>query len=217
MKRRFSLLYLMLPFLLLAFAGCTAVRTHQYTAEGTKSYVDQLSDIEKTKIRADIAGRIQEGLQRYRLAPGDQIEVMYHISLAPQAEEYSLGVNDEINVEFYYHPQLNRTLVIRPDGKITMPIKGDFRAAGVKPPELAKVISEAYTDILQDPLVTVNVNKFSSHITELQKAVTNAPRGQARLLTITPDGKIYPPLLKSIRAAGNKLTMPKQPNTVNSW
>jgi polysaccharide export outer membrane protein len=192
----------MLPFLLLAFAGCTAVRTHQYTAEGTKSYVDQLSDIEKTKIRADIAGRIQEGLQRYRLAPGDQIEVMYHISLAPQAEEYSLGVNDEINVEFYYHPQLNRTLVIRPDGKITMPIKGDFRAAGVKPPELAKVISEAYTDILQDPLVTVNVNKFSSHITELQKAVTNAPRGQARLLTITPDGKIYPPLLKSIRAAG---------------
>ncbi|MDI9569223.1 MAG: polysaccharide biosynthesis/export family protein [Pseudomonadota bacterium] len=158
--------------------------------------------MEKTRIRADIAGRIQEGLQRYRLAPGDQIEVMYHISLAPQAEDYDLGVNDEINVEFYYHPQLNRTLVIRPDGKVTLPIKGDFRAAGMKPPALARVIAQAYGDILQDPLVTVNVNKFSSHIAELQKAVTNSPRGQARLLTIAPDGKIYPPLLKSVRAAG---------------
>ncbi|HAJ26046.1 MAG TPA: hypothetical protein DCG53_02165, partial [Syntrophus sp. (in: bacteria)] len=179
-------LLFLLFFLVFVVPGCTPVRTHQQTIDGTKSYTDQISDIEKTKIRATVINSLNEGLNKYRLSPGDQIEVMYHISLAPQAEDYSLGVNDEVNVEFYYHPQINRTLVIRPDGKITMPIKGDFKAAGMKPALLANVIAKAYSDILSDPQVTVNVNKFSSHITELQKAITNSPRGQARLCIIAP-------------------------------
>jgi len=203
MRRHSSALFIFLVFFIAAITpGCTPVRTHQQTVDGKKSYIDQVSDVEKNKIRDSLITSLNEGLNKYRLSPGDQIEVMYHISLAPQAEDYSLGVNDEVNVEFYYHPQINRTLVVRPDGKITLPIKGDFMAAGMKPVVLASIIAKAYSDILSDPQVTVNVNKFSSNITELQKAITNSPRGQARLCIIAPDGKIYPPLLKGIPAAG---------------
>jgi polysaccharide export outer membrane protein len=130
---------------------------------------------------------------------------MYHIGLTTEAEDYRLGVSDEINVEFFFHPQINRTLVIRPDGKITLPIKGDIRAAGLKPQELAAAINNQFSDILNNPQVIVIVNKYSSKIAELQKAITNSPRGQAKMMMVGPDGNIYLPMLKGIKAAGKTI------------
>ncbi|HOJ70325.1 MAG TPA: polysaccharide biosynthesis/export family protein [Syntrophorhabdaceae bacterium] len=166
---------------------------------------EELPEGEKLKLRQNLVKEVREGLMKYRLSPGDMLEVMYHISLVSEAQDYRLGINDEINVDFYYHPQLNRTVVVRPDGKITLPIKGDFAAAGLKPTELALVIKKTYSDILNEPVVTVSVNKYSSKIFELQKAITNAPRGQAKLVTIGPDGNVYLPMLKGIKASGKTI------------
>jgi polysaccharide export outer membrane protein len=173
--------------------------------DGTVKVIDEISDTEKSKIRMSIIKNIREGLSLYRLSPGDVLEIMYHLSLTAEAQDYRVGVNDELNVDFFYQPGFNRTVVVRPDGKITLPIKGDFAAAGLKPLELASSISETYGDILNKPTITVTVNKYSSKITELQKAITNAPRGQAKLVTVGPDGNIYLPLLRGMKAAGRTI------------
>jgi polysaccharide export outer membrane protein len=130
---------------------------------------------------------------------------MYHLSLVSETQDYRIGVNDELNVDFFYQPQINRTVVVRPDGKITLPVKGDFPAAGLKPEELAANVAKQFSDILNKPVITVSVNKYSSKITELQKAITNAPRGQAKVFTIGPDGNVYLPLLKPIKAANRTI------------
>lgn len=165
----------------------------------------ELTGEEKVQLRKEIAEQLREGLTAYRISPGDSLEVMYHISLATEVNDYQLGVNDEITVDFYLHPQINRTVLVRPDGMITLPIKGEFRAAGLKPVELAESIRKEFSDILNNPRVTVQVNKFSSKIAELQKAITNAPRGQAKLCTVSPDGMIYLPLLRATKAANRTI------------
>jgi polysaccharide biosynthesis/export protein PslD len=167
--------------------------------------IDEISDTEKAKIRMGIIKDIREGLSFYRLSPGDVLEIMYHLSLTAEAQDYRIGVNDELVVEFFYQPGISRTVVVRPDGKITLPFKGDLAAAGLKPLQLASVITKDYSDILNNPVVTVTVNKYSSKITELQKAITNAPRGQAKLVTVGPDGNIYLPLVRGVKAAGRTI------------
>ena len=194
--------------LALALTGC--VRTVQRSVDGTETVISDLSDQEKEKLRNGIAKDIREGLNSYRLSPGDVLEVMYHLSLTAEARDYVIGVNDELNIDFFYHPGINRTVVVRPDGKITLPIKGDFKAVGMMPLELASQVSSAYSDILNNPVVTVSVNKYSSKLTELQKAITNAPRGQAKLATVSPDGNIYLPLLRGIKAAGKTVDQVKE-------
>jgi len=200
-------------FTLIAFLtnlGCSSGETgsviRKHDGELVKARdTDELPEGEKLKLRQNLVKEVREGLMKYRLSPGDMLEVMYHISLVSEAQDYRLGINDEINVDFYYHPQINRTVVVRPDGRITLPIKGDFMAAGLKPTELAAVIKKTYSDILNDPVVTVSVNKYSSKIFELQKAITNAPRGQAKLVTIGPDGNVYLPMLRGIKASGKTI------------
>ncbi len=202
---------------LFVLSGCASdeglKRTHQGELLQTEDVKD-FSEAEKAKLRLGLVKDLQEGLDSYRLSPGDILEVMYHISLAAEAQDYRLGVNDEINIDFAYHPQYNRSLLVRPDGKITLPIKGDIHAAGLKPSELAAAINSRFSDILVEPDVTVNVNRYSSKIVELQKAITNAPRGQAKVCTIGPDGKIYLPLLRGIKAANR--TIDELRDTINN-
>ena len=163
---------------------------------------EDISASEKQVMRNGVIKALKQGLHRYALSPGDVLEVMYHINLKKNDEPYLLGVSDEVNVEFYYHPDLNRTLVVRPDGSITMPVKGEFMVAGKTPEDAAAMIAESFSDICKDPVVTVAVNKFSSKLMDLQKAITNSPRGQAKRVPIAPDGYVNLPLVRGIKAAG---------------
>ena len=196
--------------LFVVFGGCTPVRTGEVKRMPDGEMVrlpdtESLPEAEKAKLRQNLIREAKDGLTRYRLSPGDSLEVMYHLSLVSETQAYRIGVNDELNVDFFYQPQINRTVVVRPDGKITLPIKGDFMAAGLRPEELASNVGKTYSDILNKPIITVSVNKYSSKITELQKAITNAPRGQAKLFPIGPDGNVYLPLLKPVKAANRTI------------
>lgn len=194
----------LLAAVLLVSGGC-ATQTSELRVDGTVTKISDISDTEKAKIRMSIVKDIREGLNFYRLSPGDVLEVMYHLSLTAEAQDYRIGVNDELNVDFFYQPGMNRTVVVRPDGKITLPLKGDFEAAGLKPRDLGAYVARAYSDILNHPEVTVSVTRYSGKITELQKAITNAPRGQSKVATVGPDGNIYLPLLRPVKAAGRTI------------
>ena len=60
--------------------------------------------------------------------------------------------------------------------------------------------------MLKDPEITITVREFGAKLDELQKALATAPYGQARLVTIRPDGRISVPMIPDVQAAG--LTVP---------
>ncbi len=75
------------------------------------------------------------------------------------------------------------------------------------------MLQKVYADLLREPDITVTVREFNAKLDELQKAITTAPYGQARVITIRPDGHISLPLIADLNAAS--LTVPELNDSVN--
>src|SRR5262245_41021710 len=72
--------------------------------------------------------------------------------------EYTVQAGDTLNIRFYYHPDHDqRDLIVRPDGKLVLPLVGDIQAAGLTPEQLAEQIAQSYAFTLRDPKVAVDV------------------------------------------------------------
>lgn len=143
----------------------------------------------------------------YYLGPGDVVEIIYHFENRPSQQEYTFSVGDVLLVEFFYHPEMNKQVIIRPDGMITLPLKGDINAGGLTPTQLKSKIALLFADMFKDPVVTVTLIEFDQAINRLREAITTATRGQSKTTTIRPDGYVSFPLIGDIRAAG--LTLPR--------
>lgn len=74
--------------------------------------------------------------------------------------DYVLQVGDVLEIKFYYDAKLNETVIIRPDGKISLQLIGEVTAAEQTPSELNRVILNRYSKFLRDPEVTVIVKDF---------------------------------------------------------
>jgi protein involved in polysaccharide export with SLBB domain len=69
----------------------------------------------------------------------------------------ALGPGDEVEIKFYYAPELNVQQKVRPDGMISMQLIGDVKAAGLTPAELDDTLQKAYATQLRFPEVAVIV------------------------------------------------------------
>jgi polysaccharide export outer membrane protein len=113
----------------------------------------------------------------YRLAEGDRLEFLYLTEPRTTAHPYRLQVRDQIDVEFSFHPEMNRTVRVRPDGKISIPRKDDISVAGMTADDVKRMLKRSYADLLKDPEITVTVRDFNGKLDEIQKAITTAPFG----------------------------------------
>ncbi len=77
--------------------------------------------------------------------------------------DYRLAPGDEIEIAFFHTPELNTTVVVRPDGKIGLPLAQGVEAAGRTPEELSKEIRRLYAVELIDPDVAVIVRSFTAY------------------------------------------------------
>lgn len=75
---------------------------------------------------------------------------------------YQLGIGDVVQVNVWREPELSLQTVVRPDGKITVPLAGDLPADGLTTDELARSIETKLKDFLRDPRVTVVVAEVKS-------------------------------------------------------
>jgi len=76
-------------------------------------------------------------------------------------EEYIIGPLDELTIFVWRNEELGAKVQVRPDGRITTPLITDMPAVGKTPKMLADDIKLALTQYIQNPLVSVIVNKFS--------------------------------------------------------
>jgi len=76
--------------------------------------------------------------------------------------DYKIGPQDILRIDVWKEEQLTRTVPVRPDGKITLPLLNDIQAAGLTPMELAGVISNQFKKFINNPQVTVSVTEINS-------------------------------------------------------
>lgn len=72
-------------------------------------------------------------------------------------KDYVIGISDQLQIDVWRNADLTRSVIVRPDGYITMPLMGDVMSAGRTPEQLADVISNALKSVIKTPEVSVSV------------------------------------------------------------
>lgn len=81
---------------------------------------------------------------------------------APQIEpEYVIVPGDTIQILVLGESDLTRTITVRPDGMINLPLVGDLVVAGKTSAQASAMITEALLVYLKQPVVTVTVTSFA--------------------------------------------------------
>ncbi|MFM2151784.1 MAG: hypothetical protein RL199_219 [Pseudomonadota bacterium] len=76
---------------------------------------------------------------------------------------FRLGREDVVEVSVYRDPELTRTVPIRPDGRISLPLVGEIAADGLTPEELRTTVVERLGAFVQSPaVVSVIVREVNS-------------------------------------------------------
>jgi len=86
-------------------------------------------------------------------------------SAAAAAEgNYTIGVGDVLGVHVWKDPDVSRpNVMVRPDGRISLPLVGDVQAAGLTPSALSSIVTQKLKDYVTDPHVTVIVEAINSY------------------------------------------------------
>lgn len=80
---------------------------------------------------------------------------------AEEKLSYTIGPGDVMEISVWQHPELDRMVTVRPDGKISFSLIGDVNTTGLTPAELDGVITRRLSEYVQNPEVTVIVSGVS--------------------------------------------------------
>lgn len=78
-------------------------------------------------------------------------------------EEYRIGAGDVLQISIWKEPDASvPNIIVRPDGKITLPLLKDIEVAGLTPREAEKIITRGLSGFITDANVTVIVTGTNS-------------------------------------------------------
>jgi polysaccharide export outer membrane protein len=75
---------------------------------------------------------------------------------------YVIGPEDVLNIDVWKEQAISRSVPVRPDGKISLPLLNDVQAAGLTPMQLQTALRDALKKFISDPQVTVIVIQVNS-------------------------------------------------------
>jgi polysaccharide export outer membrane protein len=77
---------------------------------------------------------------------------------------YIIGPRDILNISVWKEPDFSRTVPVRPDGVISLPLLNDVAVAGLTPMQLAAEITQKLKKYVSDPQVSVIVEQVNSQM-----------------------------------------------------
>ena len=83
-------------------------------------------------------------------------------SANPVDAAYVIAPDDVLSIDVWKETEITRTVPVRPDGKISLPLLNDVQAAGLTATDLASVIAEKLKKFIANPQVTVIVTTVNS-------------------------------------------------------
>lgn len=80
----------------------------------------------------------------------------------PEDSSFVIGNNDVLAINVWKEPELTRSIPVRSDGKISLPLMGEVQAAGRTPSQLEQEIVAKLENYIAKPKVTVIVEQVNS-------------------------------------------------------
>ena len=76
--------------------------------------------------------------------------------------DYVIGPRDVLTIAYWREKEMSADYLVRPDGKISLPLLGDVEAAGLTPHQLRDRLTQASIKYFVDPMVVVGVKAINS-------------------------------------------------------
>ena len=94
--------------------------------------------------------------------PGGVTAPSKPVTPAEVPKDYVIGMEDVLSVVFWNAKELSTEVIVRPDGKISLPLLNDVPAVGMTPEQLASEIAKVAAKYVRDPGATVIVKEIHS-------------------------------------------------------
>jgi len=88
--------------------------------------------------------------------------MQYRGSSVPPTE-FLIGPEDVLVVTVWRNQDLSKEVIVRPDGKISLPLIGDITAAGLTAQDLSKQVADKLAEYMSTPTVSVQVKEINSY------------------------------------------------------
>src|SRR5687767_8052386 len=83
-------------------------------------------------------------------------------AILTNANDYKIGPEDLLDISVWKNPELSRTVPVRPDGKVSLPLVNDIQAAGLTPTALRQQLIDRLSEFIPAPEVAVIVREVHS-------------------------------------------------------
>jgi polysaccharide export outer membrane protein len=77
--------------------------------------------------------------------------------------DYIIGAEDVLDITVWRNVDLSKTVQVRPDGRVSMPIIRDITAVGKTPTQLAEEMTNKLKEYVQNPVVAVSLKEVNSY------------------------------------------------------
>lgn len=83
-------------------------------------------------------------------------------AVAADSDQYVIGPEDVLAINVWKEESITKTVPVRIDGKISLPLVNDIQAAGLTPLQLKEALTEKLKSFVENPTVTVTVMEANS-------------------------------------------------------
>ncbi len=70
-------------------------------------------------------------------------------------QNYQIQVGDQLDIKFFFNPELNETVLVRPDGRIALQLVGEITVVGNTVEQIRTILIKSYSGQLKNPEVAV--------------------------------------------------------------
>lgn len=78
------------------------------------------------------------------------------------SKDYQIQPGDILDIKFFYNPELNETVTVRPDGRVALQLVKELDVTGRTPLQLTDLLVQRYSTQIKNPEITVLVRSFNS-------------------------------------------------------
>jgi polysaccharide export outer membrane protein len=114
----------------------------------------------------------------------------FQADVIADSDQYVIGPEDVLYIHVWKEEALTRTIPVRMDGKISLPLIQEIKAAGLTPLQLKEVLTTRFKEFIENPIVSVTVMEANSYKVYIMGQVRNP--GVYRLRSETTVVQIIP-------------------------
>lgn len=105
----------------------------------------------------------QEKNQQQKEAQAEKQAQKERAAVPTNDPEYLIGIEDILEISVWRNAELSKTVIVRPDGMVSLPLIGDLRAAGLTPSQLRSSIIDRLKEYQETVVASVIVQEVKSY------------------------------------------------------